>query len=149
MIFNDYCIIALGDTTGIKDIITEISESDVKYISQKGLIILTFTSVMFANEIKELLNENNRNFFILDLNESNNAFQIGKDSIHKDLFGGILNSNAIFKSSLFGGDFIREVTKNQIAETKASLERDLQIALESENYLEAAKIRDLIKKQDK
>lgn len=91
MKFRNYCIVALGVVTGIRDIIKEVSEVEIKFIEQTGVFISTFSSVMEPAELRELLNEDERTFFIFEVGAENSTYFVGRDDVHDKLFGHMEN----------------------------------------------------------
>ena len=91
MVFRNFCIVALGNTTGIKEIIDKINESKLKSINQKNVFIATFATNLTIDTLKSIIGKD-KTFFIFEVDESKNAFNLGKEEIHNDLFGDILNN---------------------------------------------------------
>jgi hypothetical protein len=77
----------MGDTKGVLNEITKISETKPNVLDAKGVLIATFSSIAEPNELTEWFTENNRNFLILDLNKKSSGFNITKKEIHEGLFG--------------------------------------------------------------
>lgn len=89
MKFRNYCIVALGDIEGIMDVISRVSETKARKLEQKGVLICTFSSVMEPNELKELIGQSKRTFFIFEVGNDSAAYQVGREDIHDQLFGYI------------------------------------------------------------
>lgn len=87
MRFRNYCIVVMGDTKGVLNEITKISETKPNVLDAKGVLIATFSSIAEPNELTEWFTENNRNFLIFDLNKKSSGFNITKKEIHEGLFG--------------------------------------------------------------
>ena len=77
----------MGDTKGVLNEITKISETKPNVLDAKGVLIATFSSIAEPNELTEWFTENNRNFLIFDLNKKSSGFNITKKEIHEGLFG--------------------------------------------------------------
>jgi hypothetical protein len=92
MNFRNYCIAVVDNVNGIKEEISRISESVVKYVDGKGLIIATFSSAALVTELKEYFRENNRSFLLFELGEDNYGVNFTKRNIHDHLFSGLDNS---------------------------------------------------------
>ena len=78
MEFKNYCIIGLGDVSGIRDIISKISDITPRCIEQTGVFIGTFSCVMTANELKDVFDNVNDAIVVTDadfkIQEYNKAF---------------------------------------------------------------------------
>lgn len=93
MTFRNYCIVVIGQTSGVEAEITKVSETTPNLFDAKGLFIATFSSFMEPVELTEWFTECNRNFMVFDLNEENSGFNITNKSIHRGLFGFLGNVN--------------------------------------------------------
>lgn len=100
MSYKNYCIVALGDISGIIDIIKKISESSPRKLEQRGVLICTFSSVMTTSEIKETINEPGKTFFIFEVDSKTSAYKIGRDDIHEQLFNDIEKTGKEFLNTL-------------------------------------------------
>ena len=89
MAFKNYCIVALGDISGIVDIIKRVSENAPRKLEQTGVLICTFSSVMTVSELKDAISTENKTFFIFEVGNDTAAYKIGRDDIHEQLFGHI------------------------------------------------------------
>lgn len=150
MRFKNYCIVALGGVDGIKDIISKISETNLRCLQQTGVFIGTFTCAMSAAELREIFDREKRTFFIFEVGDDTSAYKIGKDDIHEQLFGYIENGGEevlnIMTDKLMSeinGVKTSGSTSDQPTQ-KLSLQEQLDIAVEQEDYKTAAELRDLI-----
>lgn len=99
MKFKNYCLVVLGRVEGVKDEISKISETAVRYVDAKGIVIATFSTIATALELREFFTLNNRSFVLFELGDDNYGVNITNKAIHEHLFGeievkgpGILNS---------------------------------------------------------
>jgi hypothetical protein len=93
MRFRNYCIVVIGQTSGVEAEITKISEGKPNFFDAKGLFIATFSSFLEPYELTEWFTECNRNFMVFDLDHENSGFNITNRAIHDGLFGFIQNIN--------------------------------------------------------
>lgn len=87
MKFRNYCVVIMGETSGVVPEIHNISEVKPNVLDAKGIVIATFNSFMEPKELSEWFKSNNRSFLIFDLNEENSGFNITRKDIHEGLFG--------------------------------------------------------------
>ena len=76
MKFRNYCVVIMGNTTGVVPEIDKVSESKPNILDAKGIVIGTFTSFMEPNELSEWFKSNDRSFLVFDLNLDNSAVLI-------------------------------------------------------------------------
>jgi hypothetical protein len=150
MEFKNYCIVALGGVDGIKEIISKISETNLRCLQQKGVFIGTFTCAMSASELKDVFDREKRTFFIFEVGDEKSAYKIGKEDIHEQLFGYLENGGEEVLNFMSDKimDEINGKTSGSTSEhtqEKLTLQQQLEIAIEDEDYIEAAKLRDVIK----
>lgn len=93
MKFRNYCVVIMGNTTGVVPEIDKVSESKPNILDAKGIVIGTFTSFMEPNELSEWFKSNDRSFLVFDLNLDNSGFFIAKKDIHEGLFGFLKDFN--------------------------------------------------------
>lgn len=105
MRFRNYCVVIMGDTKGVLNEITKISETKPNVLDAKGVLIATFSSIAEPNELTEWFTGNNRNFLIFDLNRKNSGFNINNKEIHEGLFGFLNEINVDEMSE----DFIQSI----------------------------------------
>jgi hypothetical protein len=87
MELKDYCVVVLGDIDGAKEEISRASESEVKFIKLKGLLMATFSSAFKPLELKNYLLSFNRNFVLFELGNDNYGVNLNDENIYKHLFG--------------------------------------------------------------
>jgi len=149
MEFKNYCIVALGSVNELKEILIKISETELRFIKQKGVFIATFKTTMFANELKTLLDEKKLTLFIFELN-NDSVYKIGNDKINSQLFSGFTSSTTDPKLGGFNpSDYIMDINIDEyipsISKKELTLNEQLDSAVENEDYEEASRLRDLIK----
>jgi len=105
MKFRNYCLVIIGDTSGVLAEIEKVSETTPNILDGKGLIIATFSSAVSPSELNQWFKLNKRNFLVFDLNTNNSGFNINKKDIHEGLFGFLNKTNLEDKSD----DLLREI----------------------------------------
>lgn len=100
MKFRNYCIVVLGDVDGTNDEITRISETDVKLIKAKGVVMATFTSAATPSELKTYFQSFNRNFFLFELGLDNYGVNLNDQYIYNHLFGEYEENGDLLASQL-------------------------------------------------
>ena len=119
---KSYCLTGLGDTEGIKEDITFVSESTPNYVCGKGLIITTFTSTLHITEIEEFLNMNKRSFIIFEMTPGFFSASMRDKKFQEALFGGKIDN-----SSIPPFNFDTDKLKEMVEELKEELEDDSNI----------------------
>ncbi len=138
MNLSNYCIIALGDVSGFKDIVRKISEISPRCLEQQGVFIGTFSSMFTIAELRDIFDGEKKTFFVFEVgNQEKSAYKIGKPDIHEQLFGYL---NDIYNVADSG---TTTQIKTEISD-EIPLEEQLKIALEKEDYARAAELRDEI-----
>lgn len=94
MKFRTYCMVIMGDTTGIQKILKKISEIEPNILDAKGIIIATFISALNVKEITDIFKDDERNFLLFDLNDEYSGFNILKKEINDGLFGFLKTFNS-------------------------------------------------------
>ena len=117
MMIKSYCLIGLGDTEGIKEDVTFVSESTANYVCGKGLLIATFTSTLHITEIEEFLNMNERSFIIFEMTPGFFSANIKDKKFQDALFGGKID-NSLTSTFHFDTDKLKEM----VEELKEELE---------------------------
>lgn len=153
MRFRNYCIVALGVVDGIKDIVNKLTETKLKFIEQKGVFIGTFSCTFSTTELRDIFDRESRTFFIFEVGDDNSAYKIGKENLHEDLFGHIENggeevlnfmTDNLMNGIKDGSTKMSGGTESFQPEEKMTLEQELSIAIEEEDYVKAAELRDII-----
>lgn len=93
MRFRNYCIMIMGNTNGVMDEISKVSENILGKLDAKGVIIVTFTSFANVGELKDFFKFNERNFFLFLLDDSVSGYNILRKDINYELFGKLPISN--------------------------------------------------------
>jgi UvrB/uvrC motif len=145
MIFKNFCAVFMGNTDKAKDATQKISEIKINVIDAKGIMIITFSSVVDIKELRDWFKSFNFNFLLFDLSESSSAFNIEKENIARGLFGFLEYTDAEVLTDKFNK--ILETEKEEIVESSKGLEQLLNEALADEKYEEAARLRDMINKE--
>jgi hypothetical protein len=89
MEFKNYCLVVLGRVEGVKDEIGKISETAVRYVDAKGIVIATFSTIATTLELKEFFTLNNRSFILFEMGQDNYGVNLTNKAIHEHLFGDI------------------------------------------------------------
>lgn len=100
MKFKNYCIIVLGNVDNVKEEISQISETAVRYSDAKGIVIATFSTVATAIELREFFTLNKRSFLLFEMGEDNYGVNITNSAIHEHLFGEIEQRGVQFLETL-------------------------------------------------
>lgn len=160
MKFRNYCIVVMGNTQGVLGEIIKVAETTPNVLDAKGILIATFSSVAEPIELTDYFKLNGRNFLIFDLNSENSGFHMIKNEINEGLFGFLKDMNdetlkqktdSLIQeiSSTTVTRSFKPTSKNSQAETVITLEEQLQLAVENEDYELAVKLRDEIAKNEK
>lgn len=143
MKFNNYCIIGLGDISGIKDLVKKISETNPRCLEQQGVLIATFSSAFTISELKDVFEKDKRTFFVFEVGEGKSVYKIGKEDINEQLFGYLKDGfDSTIKNIFSDHEIMPDTTKTKI--DGLSLEDQLQLAIDNEDYIRAAELRDEI-----
>ena len=130
MMIKSYCLIGLGDTEGIKEDVTFVSESTANYVCGKGLLIATFTSTLHITEIEEFLNMNERSFIIFEMTPGFFSASLKDRRLQQILFGGKIDNSNVFS-------FKMEENLREFIETlKEDMAPDLKLQKDISNQLE-------------
>lgn len=140
MNFNDYCIVGLGDVSGIKDLVKKISQTNPRCLEQQGVLIATFSSAFTISELKDIFEKDKRTFFVFEIGLDKSVYKIGKENIHQQLFGHLENVPINYDFTGYG--VTSDNNENKL--TDLSLEDQLQLAINNEDYIRAAELRDEI-----
>lgn len=138
MRFKNYCIVALGEINGIMNIISRVSETKVRKLEQKGVLICTFSSVLEPNELKELIGSEDKTFFIFEIGTDSTSYQIGRKDIHNQLFGYIESG---------GEEVIKFMTNKLISDINETIDKmtdvtnnGTQFEKEDDNIIDVTKL---------
>lgn len=149
MKFRNYCIIVLGGgAEQVKDIIKNLSDTPPRFLSQNGLLVSTFTSAFTPAELREIIDEDRRTFFIFEISNDVSSSKIGREDIDNQLFGHINDDNENLLR-IMTNTLIDDVNSNvkisgNTQSDSISLEEELSLAIQNEDYIRAAEIRDKI-----
>lgn len=99
MELKDYCLIILGWVDGVKDEISKISGTAVRYIDAKGIVIATFSTVASTLELREFFTSSNRSFVLFEMGDDNYGVNLVNKALQAHLFKNIQSrENEIFVS---------------------------------------------------
>lgn len=146
MEFKNYCVVAIGKVDGIREVIINLSETEPRLLEQKGVFIATFTCAMTAKELGDILDREDKTFFIFEVGDKSNSYKIGRDDIHNQLFGYMETQEE--SRILDVSDLLNKINisgKTNSTNIVLPLSEQLNIAIEDEDYDKAAELRDLIK----
>lgn len=158
---KNYCIIGLSDDEdeidAIKEDLTVISETTINFVSGSYLLIATFSSAFTVSEIHELLEITERSYIIFEMTPGYFSVNFKNKEYQDALFGSVINTH---KNSFIKLEEMIEKLRDEIipiienvktedSYIKKTYEERLKEALKNENYEEAAKLRDKIKKNKK
>lgn len=123
MKFRNYCVVIIGNTTGVESEIIKVSEIKPNFFDGKGLFISTFSSIMTPSELTDWFIECNRNFMVFDMDENSSGFSITNKMIHDGLFGFVNEIDVEVMNSNFN-DFIEAETITYNENGKRKLNAD-------------------------
>lgn len=112
MVFRSYCLVILGRVEGVKEEISKISETAVRYVDAKGIVIATFSTVATTLELKEFFTLNNRSFVLFEMGDGNYGVNLTNKAIHEHLFGQHDNT---------GSDILNTLTGKLLSDISASM----------------------------
>lgn len=94
MYFKNYCLVVIGNVSKIEFEVERVSQTTPLYLrGGSGLVISTFSSAFTAKELNEIFKENNRSFFLIDLNSDDCGYNLAKKEIHDQMFGSFQETN--------------------------------------------------------
>lgn len=136
MKFRNYCIVVMGNTSGVQSEIAKICEGDPNVLDAKGILIATFTSFAEPNELTAWFTENNRNFLIFDLDKENSGFNFTKKEIHDGLFGFLKHVN----TSEMNDNFLKTVSLSSDTKETKSTKKSTRNSVKNNNKLDLKNI---------
>jgi hypothetical protein len=131
MKFRNYCIVVMGNTSGVQSEIAKICEGDPNVLDAKGILIATFTSFAEPNELTAWFTENNRNFLVFDLDKENSGFNITKKEIHDGLFGFL----KLVNTSEMNDNFLKTVSLSSDTKEMKSAKKSTRNSVKNNNKL--------------
>jgi len=93
-----YCFVGLGNIKDLTKLLTEISESEVSFVSGTGLVIATFMSSWNISEIEKYLNENEKSYIVFEMTPGFFSANIRDDKFQETLFGGPIENTSFFQN---------------------------------------------------
>lgn len=93
-----YCVIGLGNVSGMNKLLSSISETDVTYVSGSGLIIATFQSAFHLSEIEILFNQEEKSYIIFEMTPGFFSANIKDKKFQDTLFGGPIDNSEFPKN---------------------------------------------------
>jgi hypothetical protein len=87
-----YCLIGLGNVSGVTKFLSEISETDVAYVSGSGLVIATFSTPLHLAEIEDLLNQQEKSYIVFEMTPGFFSANIKDKKFQNTLFGGPIDN---------------------------------------------------------
>lgn len=93
-----YCLVGLGNIKDLTKLLTEISESEVSFVSGTGLVIATFMSSWNISEIEKYLNENEKSYIVFEMTPGFFSANIRDDKFQQTLFGGPIENTSFFQN---------------------------------------------------
>ncbi|MEI6881254.1 MAG: hypothetical protein WCK82_07990 [Bacteroidota bacterium] len=136
MKFRNYCIVVMGNTSGAQSEIAKICEGDPNVLDAKGILIATFTSFAEPNELTAWFSENNRNFFVFDLDKENSGFYITKKEIHEGLFGFLKNVN----TNEMNDNFLKSISLSSETKDVKTVKKPTRNSAKNNNKLDPKNI---------
>ena len=96
---RSYCLVGLGNIKDLTKLLTEISESEVSFVSGTGLVIATFMSSWNISEIEKYLNENEKSYIVFEMTPGFFSANIRDDKFQETLFGGPIENTSFFQNT--------------------------------------------------
>jgi hypothetical protein len=93
-----YCLVGLGNIKDLTKLLTEISESEVSFVSGTGLVIATFMSSWNISEIEKYLNESEKSYIVFEMTPGFFSANIRDDKFQETLFGGPIENTSFFQN---------------------------------------------------
>lgn len=93
-----YCLVGLGNIKDLTKLLTEISESEVSFVSGTGLVIATFMSSWNISEIEKYLNENEKSYIVFEMTPGFFSANIRDEKFQQTLFGGPIENTSFFQN---------------------------------------------------
>jgi hypothetical protein len=115
-IIRKYCIIGLGNVSGVTKLLSEISEEDVAYVSGSGLVIATFISAFSLTEVEQLLKDEEKSFIVFEMTPGFYSADIKDEKFQNTLFGGPMDNSQLYKNIADNASSIMEIMKNKVVD---------------------------------
>ncbi len=93
VVFKNYCIIILGNTTSCEKEVKNISEATPSIVNMKNVTICTFITIMNTLELGDYFKSFGRNFFLFELNPSTSCYNINNMDTYARLFSEFENQD--------------------------------------------------------
>lgn len=93
-----YCVIGLGNIKNLTKVLTELSESEVSYVSGTGLIIATFITSLNIVEIENTLNDKEKSYIIFEMTPGFFSANIRDKQFQETLFGGPIENSEFYRN---------------------------------------------------
>ena len=110
MKFKNFCLVVLGNVLNVKDEISKISGTEVRYVDAKGICMATFSTVVTANELKEYFTSHGRSFILFEMGEDNYGVNLTNKTIHDHLFSEI-EQNGVEMASTMTAELMSEIVR--------------------------------------
>jgi hypothetical protein len=104
-----YCIIGLGNVTGLTKLLSEISETDVAYVSGSGLVIATFHSAFHLAEIEDVLNEEEKSYIVFEMTPGFFSANIKDKKFQNTLFGGPIDNTSFHENIIKSLEDLKDI----------------------------------------
>jgi len=93
-----YCVIGLGNIKNLTKVLSELSESEVSYVSGTGLIIATFITSLNIVEIENTLNDKEKSYIIFEMTPGFFSANIRDKQFQETLFGGPIENSEFYRN---------------------------------------------------
>jgi hypothetical protein len=153
---NKYCIICLENTEGMRDEILSIAIDPYKYIKGENMLIVTFTTFMTPQEMKELFgNPGDRSYFLFEMNSDTAMVSVSDETLQDYLFEGLANpKNKIdIIDTMFGpmgiNNFNNDIEKEELHQTGhfTKMVESIKAEIVGENKFSEDKLNSLSKEE--
>lgn len=115
---KSYCIIGLGNVSGVTKILSEISDTDVAYVSGSGLVIATFTTAFKLVEIEDLLKEEEKSYIIFEMTPGFYSAFIKDKNFQDTLFGGPIDNTKFYNNIADSAESIIDLLGKKVVDSE-------------------------------
>jgi hypothetical protein len=115
-IIRKYCMVGLGNVSGVTKLLSEISEEDVAYVSGSGLVIATFISAFSLTEVEQILKDDEKSYIVFEMTPGFYSADIKDEKFQNTLFGGPMDNSKLFQNIDKNTSSIMEIIKGKIVD---------------------------------
>lgn len=139
--FKKYCIIGLGNVSNLTNFLSEISETDVAYVSGTGLVIATFSSKLHLAEIEKLINEKDKSYILFEMTPGFFSANIKDNKFQNTLFGGPIDNSQFHQNFMDTLEGLKNISIDFFTKSDEDV-FDTLFESEENNKLDGIKLKD-------